>query len=114
VVVPAPADAGRLTDTLVVVPDVEPVEAVAPDTCVNVNVTLVLGLVLTVAVAVAALLEVFRSFKYVTLLLGLAFRLSRVQTCVPPTQTELMTVLPTRISVMLVPPTAMGIAYVLK
>ena len=39
---------------------------------------------------------------------------ARDQTCVPPTQTELMTVLPMRISVMLVPPTAMGIDYVRK
>jgi hypothetical protein len=110
VVVPAPADAGLLIDTLVVVPDVVPVEAVDPDICVKLNVTLVLGIVLTVAVAVAVPKgEVFKSLRAVTLVAGLAPKVNRAQTSCAPTYTRLIKVLPIRISVMLAPPTAIGI-----
>ena len=79
VVVPAPEAAARPSDTMVEVPEVEPVLAVAPETCVNCHVTLELVLMVADAIAVAKG-EVFKSFKAVTLVLGLTLRVTRAQT----------------------------------
>lgn len=91
-------------------PDVEPVVAVVPEIFWNVHVTLVVGFVVIKTFATAGVNgEVFRSFNAVTLMPGLALKLSRDQTSWLPTYTELIAVLPIRISVMFVPPTAIGI-----
>lgn len=73
---------------------------------VKVQDTFVLGFVSTFTCADAL---AFVAYAVLDPLAGEVESDSRDQTCVPPTQTELMTVLPIRMSVMLVPPTAIGI-----
>lgn len=92
--------------TKVLVPLLPPVvNALEPLTRLKLHVALTLAETVTVADAVALL----NAVCVLDPLAGFVDRDKRDHTCVPPTHTELMTVLPMRISLMLVPPTAMGI-----